>query len=86
MKFTEKQKIAVSKLLQDVMYADDTVTRSEIALIIALHKKLRISQEQMQEARHTSESCYSVIKEMLKVEKEYIANLIHQMIVAEWAC
>ncbi len=83
MNLTDIQKKVVSRLLQDVMYADGNVTRSEITLLLQLHKKLGISENQMEEARHLGDSCYAVLNQMLPEEKELIAHLLHQMINAD---
>ena len=83
MNLTDIQKKVVSKLLQDVMYADGSVTRSEITLLLQLHKKLGISQSQMEESRHFGDSYYAIINQMLPEEKELLANIVHQMINAD---
>lgn len=84
MKLTNIQKIAVSKLLLDVMHADDIVTVTETIYYMQMQNKLGITDGQLAQSRNMKEAlCFSTIKDMHPNEKEFIASLLHQMIIVD---
>lgn len=84
MKLSDPEKTAISKLLLDIIYADGKVTVSETTFYMHLQNKLGISNQLMENSRKLNISiCYSIINDMNKNQKDYVSDLIHQMIVAD---
>lgn len=84
MELSKLEKIAISKLLLEIIYADGKISTSEIKLLLNLQNRLSISNELVEQSKVMKLTDYlAIINEMNKYKKEFVANLIHQMIVAD---
>lgn len=81
---TDLEKMAVAKVLLDIVNADGRVTVGEYAYFEQLQKVLGISDRQIEEAKRMGAiASLAVIKAMLPHEKQALAIMMYEMMTAD---
>ena len=78
------EKIAVIKILIDIMNADNIVHESEVAYIHDVLHAFCLTEENLSDAESlTTEQAFSIIKKLPQYQKEEVAKMLGKMIVVD---
>jgi len=84
MAFTQEQKMAISKVLLDILSIDELVDSRETMYFETIKEKLQLTaQDHYDVLQQNTLKCLNIIKEMSMEQKKEFVMMMRQMIVAD---
>ena len=81
------QKIAIARLISDLIKSDDVICKEEIALYNHIVCSFDISQDELHEAQFVSQAeAVSYIKKMAPSEQKKIFSILHKAAYSDNSC